>query len=70
MRVVVEVGVEIADQALPDVGVENRKHDFDTTEEVPVHPVRAGAIDLNVAVVVEVVATCVFEEPADDRADA
>jgi hypothetical protein len=44
--------------------------DFDAAEEVALHPVRAGQIDVLGAVGVEVEDAVVLEEAADDRAHA
>jgi hypothetical protein len=70
LDVVREVRVEVAhDPGLHRV-VEDREHELDSAEEVAIHPVRARAVDLLRAAVVEVEATAVLEEPADDRAHA
>jgi len=40
--------VKITDQALLNADVQYRKHDFDATKEIPIHPVSACAINFDV----------------------
>src|SRR5690606_6513550 len=68
LRIVREVRIEVTADASLEILVQDREHDLDAPKEVSVHPIGAGTVDLLVAIVVEVVATGMFEEAADDGA--
>ena len=67
--VVLNAEVQIGEQALFHVAVGDWKTDFDTPENVSVHPVGAAAINFLLAIGMEVVDPGMFQEATDDRLD-
>src|SRR6186997_2629519 len=67
LAVVLEIGLQaLVDDALLELGIEDGKTDLYPPEEVAVHPVRAGEVDILGAIVVEVEHARVLEESTDD----
>src|SRR5262245_27181839 len=70
-HIVGERGVQdFADDAFFDPFVFDREEDFDPAVEIAVHEVGAAQIDLFIAAVDEAIDAGMFEEAADDAADA
>src|SRR5262249_10786565 len=67
LLVVRQVGVQILDDPITVLFALDRETHFDPAEEVALHPVGAGAEDLRIAVVVEVVDARVLQEASDHR---
>ena len=61
--VVMQIGFQpFVDHALFELLVEYREADFDTAEEVPVHPVRAGEVDVVFQIIAKIENTGMFEK--------
>ena len=71
MLVVGQVELEaFGDDALFELGIEDGESQFDALEEIAFHPVGAGQVNGFLAAGQEVEDPVVFEEAADDGADA
>src|SRR5215470_13814062 len=69
LYVIGKVGLQaFVDDALLELDVEHRESDLDAAEEIALHPVGAGQID--VAGALEMIDTMVLEKASDDGAHA
>src|SRR5579883_544992 len=68
LRVVLEVSCQVRENARPMRRALDREGHLDTAEEIALHPVRAGAVELGLAAVLEIERARMLEETADDGA--
>jgi uncharacterized membrane protein YbjE (DUF340 family) len=66
LRVVAKISFQITQDVIAIFLTPNRECDFDTTEEVSIHPVGATAVDFGLPIVLEVEHSRVFKEASDD----
>src|SRR3990172_4133378 len=69
LAVIVQINLQsLFDHALLELPVQQRKTYLDAAEEIPVHPVRTGEINVMLQIVAEIEDAGVFEKTADHRA--
>lgn len=70
MGIIFQVRTEaFLDEPVAKYGIQDRKRDFNSSEKIAIHPVRAGEKHSVVPVIEEVKNPAVLEKSSDDGAD-